>query len=275
MPVSIYPCLWLNGQAREAADFYMGLFKDSTLISENHFVTLFSIEGKTIMAMNGGPMFSINPAISMMVSRVSKGECKRLWDHLSVDGKVLMPLNKYPWSEYYGWIQDRFGFSWQIMLSGSDKLVPSMLFTGVQMGKAVPAMEFYTALFPESGIDFKNYYADDSPFASNINYAEFHLANYSLVAMDGPNEHGFTFSEGVSMVVNCKNQEEIDLFWKELTSNGGQESQCGWCKDQFGLSWQIVPHHISQLIGDSDKGKRATQVLFTMKKIDIKALENA
>jgi predicted 3-demethylubiquinone-9 3-methyltransferase (glyoxalase superfamily) len=275
MKNEIYPCLWFDGQAKAAAEFYCAIFNNSAIMADTPMVVMFTLNGKKIMGLNGGPMYKINPSISMFVHCTSIDECKRLWDKLSEGATVLMQLDKYPWNEQYGWIQDKFGFTWQIMKANDDKMMPSLLFTGEQLGKAQEAMDFYTNVFENSAIETKNYHPDGTPFAGKISYAEFNLNQYPLVAMDGPNEHNFTFSEGVSFVVNCESQKEIDYYWNKFTNDGGKESMCGWCEDKFGVSWQIVPSRIGELIGNPNNGQRAMQEMLQMKKLDIATLENA
>ncbi len=275
MTNEIYPCLWFDMNAKEAAEFYGSVFSNSKITVNTPMVVMFELNGKKIMGLNGGPMFKMNPSISMFVHCTSADECTRIWNGLSGGATVLMQLDKYPWSEQYGWLQDKFGFTWQIMKGETDNMLPSLLFTGSQLGKAQEAMDFYTAVFENSAVSKKNYYPDDTPFGGKISYAEFDLNQYPLVAMDGPGEHKFTFSEGVSFVVNCGSQKEIDHYWNKFTADGGEESMCGWCKDKFGVFWQIVPANIGQLIGNPNNGQRAMQALLKMKKLDIAALENA
>ena len=275
MKNEIYPCLWFDGQAKAAAEFYCTIFKNSAILVNTPMVVLFELNGKKIMGLNGGPMYKINPAISMFIHCTSLDECDRLWNELSEGATVLMQLDKYPWSERYGWLQDKFGFTWQIMKADDDKMMPSLLFTGNQLGKAQEALDFYTNIFENSAVEVKTYYSEGTPFAGKISYAEFNLNQYPLVAMDGPNEHNFTFSEGVSFVVNCESQKEIDYYWNKFTTDGGKESMCGWCKDKFGVSWQIVPSRMGELIGNPNNGQRAMQAMLKMKKLDISTLENA
>jgi len=275
MKNEIYPCLWFDGQAKTAAEFYCTIFKNSAILVNTPMVVLFELNGKKIMGLNGGPMYKINPAISMFIHCTSLDECDRLWNELSEGATVLMQLDKYPWSERYGWLQDKFGFTWQIMKADDDKMMPSLLFTGNQLGKAQEALDFYTNIFENSAVEVKTYYSEGTPFAGKISYAEFNLNQYPLVAMDGPNEHNFTFSEGVSFVVNCESQKEIDYYWNKFTTDGGKESMCGWCKDKFGVSWQIVPSRMGELIGNPNNGQRAMQAMLKMKKLDISTLENA
>lgn len=275
MKNNIYPCLWFDGQAKAAAEFYCSVFQNSKIIVDNGMVVMFELNGKKIMGLNGGPMYKINPSVSMFIHCASLEECNRIWNKLSEGATVLMQLDKYPWSELYGWLQDKFGFTWQVMKSDKDKMMPALLFTGDQLGKAQTALDFYTSIFKNSAVESKNYYPEGSPFAGNISYAEFNLNGYPLVAMDGPNEHNFTFSEGVSFVVNCESQEEIDYYWNLFTTDGGKESMCGWCKDKYGVSWQVVPSNMGELLSNPANGQRAMQAMFQMKKIDIGALKNA
>lgn len=275
MTNEIYPCLWFDGKAHEAATFYCSIFNHSRILTENPIVSLFELNGKKIMGLNGGPVFKMNPSISMFIHCTTQEECKRIWDQLSEGGTILMPLNAYPWSELYGWIQDKYGFTWQIMKGTEDRMMPAMLFTADQLGRAQEGLDFYTSLFKHSSIDSTNYYPEGSPFAGKLSYAEFKLDGYPMVAMEGPNEHNYTFNEGVSLVVNCQNQDEIDFFWNQLTSDGGSESMCGWCKDKFGVSWQIIPSNIAEIMNDKDHGPIAMQAMFKMKKLDIAALLNA
>ncbi|MDB5200925.1 MAG: hypothetical protein JWQ27_334 [Ferruginibacter sp.] len=275
MTNEIYPCLWFDGKAKEAAEMYSSIFPNSQIVVDNGMVVMCDINGKKIMGLNGGPMYKMNPAISMFVHCTETAECERMWKGLSEGSKILMPLEKYPWSELYGWIQDKFGFSWQIMKGSKNAMMPSLLFTGDKYGKAAEAMNFYTDLFTNSSVDTNNYYPEGTPFAGKVSYAEFNLDNYPMVAMDGPDEHEFSFSEGVSLVVNCRSQEEIDHYWNELTGDGGEESRCGWCKDRYGVSWQIVPANMGELLGNPENGQRAMQAMMQMKKIDIAALNNA
>ncbi len=241
-------------------------------------VVLFELNGKKIMGLNGGPMFTFNPSISLFVKCESIHETNETWNKLIDGGKALMPIDKYPWSERYGWLQDKFGLTWQISVAtGEDtnlKITPSMLFTSTQFGKAAAAIHFYNSVFDHSSTGILFHYPPEDKNAGKIMYSEFQLNHYDIIAMDGPGVHDYSFNEAVSFVVDCKTQEEIDYYWKKLT-DGGQESRCGWLKDKFGVSWQIVPTIISELMTDSEKAPRVMQVLMKMKKLDIETLLNA
>ncbi len=279
MTNQIHPCLWFDGKAKEAAELYCSVIKNSKITTDTPMVVMFELNGKKIMGLNGGPVFKINPSISLFISADTIDETNDIWNKLEKDCmKVLMPLDKYPWSERYGWLQDKFGMTWQIMVSNSGdtglKITPSMLFTGKQFGRAEEAVKFYSSVFENSSTDVMMHYPDGDANAGKVMFSEFKIEDYPVIAMDGPGEHDYTFNEGVSFVVNCDTQEEIDHYWNKLTE-GGSESMCGWLKDKFGVSWQIVPSMLGKIMSDPEKGKRVMQEILKMKKLDIKILENA
>jgi predicted 3-demethylubiquinone-9 3-methyltransferase (glyoxalase superfamily) len=279
MADKIYPCLWFDGKAKEAADFYCTVFKNSEITVNTPMVVNFNLNGKKIMALNGGPMFKINPSISLFALFETIEETNEAFAKLLEGGKVLMPIDKYFWSERYGWVQDKYGMTWQVSVVNQagdpPTITPSLLFTGSQFGKAEEAIKFYASVFKNSGTNMMMHYPEGDANAGKVMYAEFKLNGYTLIAMDGPGEHNYTFNEGVSFVVSCDTQEEIDFFWDNLTANGGAESMCGWVKDPYGVSWQIVPSVIGKLMTDPEKGGRAMQELMKMKKIVIEKLVNA
>ncbi|MEO6406792.1 MAG: VOC family protein [Ferruginibacter sp.] len=275
----IYPCLWFNGQAKEAAVLYCSIFSDSKITTDTPMVVMFEIAGKKVMGLNGGPMYSITPAISFFVSCETNEEIEQTWNKLSEGGSAMMPLDKYPWAERYGWVKDKFGMTWQLMLMesfpGGQKIKPSLLFVGDQYAKAKEAVEFYTTVFPGSSADnMKLYEAGEGAQAGTLKYGEFTLQGNNFSAMDGMGEHAFKFSEGLSIVVNCETQEEIDTYWNKLTEDG-QESMCGWLKDKYGVSWQIIPKILGSLMTQTGKAERVMQELMKMKKLDIETLVNA
>lgn len=270
----IHPCLWFDGQAKEAATFYCSVFKDSKITVDTPMVVNFELRGKKFMGLNGGPMFKINAAISVFVTCKTIEETDEIYNRLAEGGTPLMAIDKYDWSERYGWIKDKFGLTWQVMLSEEEKISPSLLFTGDGFGKAEEAINFYTSVFDNSGVTTLQHYADETPFAGKILFSEFKLNDYNIIAMDGPGAHTFSFNEAVSFVVECQDQEEIDYYWNKLTE-GGTESMCGWLKDKFGISWQIIPANIGKLINNPEKGGRAMQAMMTMRKLNIKQLEEA
>lgn len=157
------------------------------------------------------------------------------------------------------------------MANITQKITPFLWFND----NAEEAAEFYTSIFKNSGIDGKSYYGDSGPVPKgSVMVVAFTLEGQKFTGLNGgPN---FKFTEAISLMVNCENQEEVDYYWNKLLE-GGQESQCGWLKDKFGLSWQIVPVRLMELIQDKDEAKqnRVMQAMMQMVKIDISTLEKA
>jgi len=277
---SIYPCLWFDGNAKEAADFYCSVFKNSKVTSENPLVVMFEMDGQKFMGLNGGPMFKINPSVSFFVVCETEEEVDESWKKLLGGGSVLMPLDKYPWSAKYGWVQDRFGVSWQLafgkMKDVGQKFTPTLMFVGEQAGKAEQAIHFYTSIFDNSGITgILKYAPGEGDKEENVKHAQFNLNKHVFMATDSSGPHKFSFNEAISFVVSCETQKEIDYYWNKLTADGGQESMCGWLKDKYGVSWQIVPSMIGSWMADKGKGDRVMQAIMEMKKLDIEILKKA
>ena len=242
-------------------------------------VVNFELNGQKFMGLNGGPQFAFNPSISMFVISESDSEIDDLWKQLLEGGSVMMPLDKYDWSEKFGYLKDRFGLAWQIMkgkLSDvNQKITPTFLFTNEQYGRAESAVKFYTSVFPKSEINGILLYEDgDEQPKGKVKHAQFALNGQVFMAMDGSGSHDFAFNEALSFVVTCDTQEEIDTYWNKL-SEGGSESMCGWLKDRFGVSWQIVPSVLGKLMSDPAKSPRVMQAFLKMKKFDIEKLMEA
>jgi predicted 3-demethylubiquinone-9 3-methyltransferase (glyoxalase superfamily) len=271
----IVPCFWFDSQAQAAAEFYGSLIRNSTITSNTPVVVNFELAGGKFMGLNGGPMFHINPSISLFVRCESLKETDTLWEKLLDGGSVLMPIDTYPWSARYGWLRDRFGLTWQLSLAEHEeagfKITPALLFTGNQFGKAEEAVHFYGTVFRDSSVDQLIHYPKGADHAGKVMYSEFNLDHYDLIAMDGPGSHDYMFNEAVSFVVTCETQAEIDHFWEKLTE-GGQESRCGWLKDKFGVSWQIIPSILGKLMGDPQKAGKVFPVMQQMKKLNIEKL---
>jgi predicted 3-demethylubiquinone-9 3-methyltransferase (glyoxalase superfamily) len=279
MKHSIYPCLWFDAKAKEAAEFYCSVFTGSEITSQSEMVVMFESAGQKFMLLNGGPEFNINPSVSFYVICENEQEIRETWNALLKDGSALMPLDKYPWSAKYGWVQDRFGVSWQLSLGNvkevGQKFTPLLMFIGAQAGNAEKAIKFYTKVFKESAIkDIARYVKGENDVEGTIKHSRFRLCRDMFMAMDSSFPHKFGFNEGISFVVTCETQEEIDYFWNRLT-DGGEESQCGWLKDQFGVSWQIIPSILGELMSDPSKSQRVINAFLQMKKFDIEKLVNA
>ncbi len=277
---NIHPCIWYNGNAKEAAEFYCTLFTNSKITTDSAMVVKWELAEQTFMGLNGGPMFKPNASISFLVTCESDDEIEMLWKALSKDGMVMMALDKYDWSEKYGFVQDKFGIAWQIMKGKysdvNQKITPTLLFVGDSFGKAVAAVNYYTTVFKPSNIDGILLYAEnEGPAAGSVKHSQFILDGKVFMAMDGYGPHAFAFNEGISFVVECDSQVDIDFFWDTFIGNGGEESMCGWLKDKFGVSWQIIPKNIGAIMLHPQNGQKAMQALMQMKKIEIAKLTNA
>ena len=275
MATPIFPCLWYDSKAKAAAELYCSVFKNSVIISESPLVVTFDLNGKKIMALNGGPMFTINPSISLYVSCGSVSEVDRIRNILVEGGSELIPIGSYPWSERYSWLRDGFGMTWQIFATGKNdneiNIATAFLFTDEKFGQAEAALNHYRAIFENSATDVLFHYPDGDPNAGNILFSGFRLNESCFVAMDGPGEHAYSFNEAVSLVVECDTQKEIDYYWEKLTE-GGEESMCGWLKDKFGVSWQIVPKILADLMTDPEKAQKAIAAFSHMRKFEIEKL---
>jgi predicted 3-demethylubiquinone-9 3-methyltransferase (glyoxalase superfamily) len=148
-----------------------------------------------------------------------------------------------------------------------SKVTPFLMFDD----QLEAAIEFYTATFPDSEVKSVARAGEDGPVTS----AEFIIGGQSFMGFNG-GPH-FTFSEGVSLFVDCEDQEEVDAYWGKLVEAGATPTQCGWIRDQFGLSWQIVPRRFIELIRDQDpkKVRAVVAAMMTMVKLDVAALERA
>ena len=296
MSAAIVPCLWLDDQAEEAARFYTRTFGDGRVLATSHYpesadnpsgkprgsvlTVEFEVLGRRFTALNGGPQFAINPSISFFVFSDTAARTEALWAELGQSGKVLMPLDKYPWSERYGWVQDRFGVSWQVMTTQraaeGSRIVPCLMFSGAQYGRAEEAMKAYTAVFPDSRVVQLEQYGAGLPAEGKVVHGRIVLAGQQLIAMDGHTAQRESFNEGLSLQVMCEDQAEIDHCWERLSA-GGQPGVCGWLRDAFGLSWQIVPQRIADWVAsrDTQANDRAFQAIMGMRKVDIAALDAA
>lgn len=274
----IYPCIWcMDNNAREMANFYLSVFPDTKITDESQYVSMITVGGQRIMLLNDNTESAPNPSISLMYMSTSEKEVEDLYVKLTEGGSTLMALDSYPFSPKYAWVEDRYGVSWQLITAEAkdiiQKVVPTMMFTGDNNGKAEEAIHLYTSLFPESEIrGILRYTGEEGETRGNIQHAEFVVNGYLMMAMDSSYPHAFNFNEGVSLVVECDTQEEIDHYWDGLTADGGKEVMCGWLTDKYGVSWQITPSEFEELILKSPK---VFEAMLKMKKIDIGKLKEA
>ena len=292
----IVPCIWFNKDADEAVAFYLSAFGDSAECTElvrSHYpnegladfqsdmagepLTIeFSLGGVRLTALNAGSEFRPTPMLSFIVNfdpardKHAAENIDALWERLSDGGKVLIEIGAQPYSPRYGWVEDKYGVSWQLMLTDPDGdprpfLIPTFLFANANTNRASEAVEFYTSLFPDSRIGMlaRNPEANEDAAAGSLMFGEFAVGEQWFAAMDAPRPQDYDFTEGVSLQVECADQLEIDRVWGEL-SRVPEAEQCGWCKDQFGVSWQVVPANMDQLMTPENWAK-----MMRMGKIEI------
>src|SRR5436190_23249178 len=162
---TITPYLWFDNQAKDAVNFYVSLFPNSkttggATVSDTPIVS-FNLWGQDFLAMNAGPMFKINPSISFYVYCGSENEIEKLYCALSEGGNVMMKLDKYPWSEKYAWVQDKFGVSWQLDIADNcceQKILPALMFANDKFTKVKEAVNLYTSIFPDSKVMLESPY---------------------------------------------------------------------------------------------------------------------
>lgn len=298
MTQKIIPHLWFDKEAGQAAEFYTSIFPSSKILhrallhdtpSGTCEVLSFSLNGYQFAAISAGPLFKLNPSISFFVNfdpskdPRAKENLDLLWKKLSEGGTPLMELDQYPFSERYGWIQDRFGVSWQLILTnpkGEERpfIAPSLLFVGAVSGRAEEAIDYYVSVFKDSARGLTARYGknQEPDREGTLMFADFKIEGQWFAAMDSAHEHQFGFNEAVSLMIPCETQQEIDAYWKKL-SHVPEAEQCGWVKDKFGVSWQITPARMQELLSDPDPKKvaRVTQAFLKMKKFDLATLEKA
>lgn len=277
MSQAIYPCLWFNGNATDAVAHYCNIFREAAVLEPSDLVSTFILSGTKFMALNGGPKYHVNESISYYVYCGNEDEVLRLYELLSANGKTLMPPAKYAWSPLYAWVEDRYGVNWQLDIDdirSTQKIVPTLLFANQKMGWVKSAVTQYTSIFHNSKVLIKAPYpAESAAPAGSLLFAQFRVNELILNAMSSTLHHDFDFSPGNSFVVNCQNQEEIDYYWDAL-GEGGHYDMCGWLTDKFGISWQIVPENLGQLLQNVENGANVMQALLKMQKIDSAKLIN-
>ena len=293
--LSITPHLWFDKEALEAAQFYIAAFPHSAI---DHVVPLrdtpsgdcelvyFHLNGQTFVAISAGPLFRFNPSISFLVNfdpgrdPSARTKLDATWAMFAEGGKVLMPLDAYPFSPRFGWIQDRYGLSWQLILANPEGdrrpfLAPALLFNGEVSGLAEEAGVFYRSVFPDSEPGQLVRYPAVMPpnREGTVMYSDFRLGDTWFAAMDSGIDHGFRFSSAIAFVVNCRDQSEIDYYWERLSAAPEAEA-CGWLQDRFGVAWQVGPAELNAMIccGDQTRVDRLMQALLPMKKLDLAVL---
>lgn len=288
----IIPHLWFDKEAKDAASFYVSVFPDSAITSSTVLrgtpsgdcdVVAFDLMGYSFLAISAGPLFTFNPSVSFFVLCKTNDEVDHLWAKLSEGGHVLMELGEYPFSKRYGWTADNYGVTWQVSLDDGHyqyrhRITPTLMYAGDVAGKAEEAMRFYASVLPESTVgDIARYQAGMEPDKEGtVMHGSVTLAGQEFFAMDSAQKHDFAFNEAISLIVNCDSQEEIDRYWDKLSAVPAAE-QCGWLKDKFGLSWQITPSDMEEMLRSTSQAQvdRVTQAFLPMKKLDMETIRRA
>jgi predicted 3-demethylubiquinone-9 3-methyltransferase (glyoxalase superfamily) len=285
----ITPHLWFDKEAKDAAEFYTSLFPNSkvTNITTLHDtpsgdtdIVSFEIAGQQFMAISAGPLFKFNPSVSFFVNfdpsrdKDARKSIDSVWERLSEGGTTLMPLDKYPFSERYGWVQDKYGLTWQLILTdpeGEERpfIVPSLMFVGDVAGRAEEAINFYLSVFKDSKMGLISRYGkgQEPDKEGTVTFADFMLEGQWFAAMDSAREHNFAFNEAISFLVQFDTQEEIDYYWEKLSAVPESE-QCGW---------QISSSALQEMMtkGTREQIDRVTQAFLPMKKFDVAELQKA
>ena len=292
----IVSCLWFDQNGADGVRLYTEALPGARAVATSYYpdahdtpsgvaggkelTVAFEAGGSSFTTLNGGPHFKPNGSISFFVEVETAGDVDRIAARLVEGGQTMMPVGEYPWSNRYGWVADRFGFNWQVMLPRTPvarpAIAPCLMFSDAQKGRAEEAMRAYVAIFPASEIQtVARYEAGEGP-TGNIKHGRITLAGQTFVAMDSHVSHGVTFNEAISFQVMCRDQAEVDRYYAALVE-GGSESRCGWLKDRFGVAWQIVPTDMPRWMTSPDRAARdrAFKAMMTMKKLDIAAMEKA
>lgn len=277
----IVPNIWCNGTAEEQASFYAGVFRDTATdviarypeeglpefqqaMAGQALTVDVTVRDLRLSLINAGPEFRPNPSISMMCNfdpvlyDDAADYLEQVYTALVAGGRVLMELGEYPFSPKYAWIEDRWGVNWQLILTDPDGdprpfLMPALMFGGAAQNRCREAVDHYIGLFPDSAWGQQaEYPAPTGPApAGALMFSDFQLLGQWFVAMDSGVEQDFSFDEGVSLMVSAHGQGEIDAYWAGL-SRVPEAEQCGWCKDEYGLSWQVVPDTMAELMARPD-----------------------
>ena len=282
MDQRIIPAIWCDGTADEAARFYVDVFREGSVVEQAPgFAATVSIHGFRLSLINGGDQYAPNPSISCILNfdpllfggeDQARAYLDELYERLS-GGGVLMELGEYPFSPRYTWVRDRFGMTWQLMLTdpaGEPRpfILPSFMFGGTNHANAEEATETWIALFDDSRRGVLYRYEEGGPMAAGtVMFTDFTLRGTWMSARDSGASHDLTFTPGVSMIVSCRDQEEIDRYWTRLSAVP-EAGRCGWCVDRWGVSWQVVPHNIAELMADAATREKILQ----MDKIDLTRL---
>ncbi|MGW9627165.1 VOC family protein [Microbacterium sp. NPDC055521] len=280
MTQKIIPNLWFAGDAGDAGEFYSSTLPMTSAnvamrypdelpdfqkgLEGQPVVVDLDVAGFRITMINSDDTFRPTPSISFMLNfdpllfdgdaDAARAELDRTWAALSDGGQALMPLGEYPFSPYYGWVQDRYGVSWQLMLTGPGGgarpfVMVQVMFSGDAQNQAREAVDFYLSLFDDTAFGTVAEYpeATGTAAAGSVMFGEFRIGEQWFSFTDSNVRHEFGFTPGVSLEIRCADQAEIDHFWDALSAVPDAE-QCGWLVDRYGVSWQVVPENMGELL---------------------------
>jgi len=261
----VTPAIRCNGDADEAARFYADVFREDSVVEQvPGYAATVSIHGFRLSLMSGDDQDTPNPSISCILNfdpLLFGGEAQAraylddLYEQLSTGG-VLMELGEYPFSPRYAWVRDRFGMTWQLMLTdpaGEPRpfILPSFMFGGTNHANAEEATEAWINLFDDAHRGALYRYEEGGPMeAGTVMFTDFTLRGIWMTARDSGASQDLTFTPGVSMIVSCRDQEEIDRYWAGLSAVPEAE-HCGWGGGRRGGRPQVLPHNIAELMADA------------------------
>ena len=274
MNKKIIPQLWFSNNALEAAELYVSIFENSSLLdtspiqdesSGQEKYVKFILDGLQLEAFSAGSYFNFNTASSLLVHCESDDELEYLWHKLKEDGRIHKDLCLDKNDLMYGCLQDKFGLVWRFIKTKENirqKITPCLLFSG----DTQKALIYYEDIFENSIIKFLDKNQDN-----HLIYADFKIDDLELVCIDVEAEENPGFAEAFTFVIKCENQIDVNYYWKRLSYESGAE-EFGWLKDKFGLSWHIVPKSLDQKLMLGFLQQREAVIIKTleMKKIIIK-----
>ena len=282
MNTKIIPHLSFHYKAKDAINFYMRFFNDSEILNitsiknENGSSSEkinFQIAGTQFQATSEEVSDKFNQALSLTVLFNSKAEAEILWNKIKDHAVVLRPFGPDEYKQIYASLEDQYGLVWQIMTTSEkidQRILPSLLFTN----QAEEAMIFYGQVFENSIIE--TVHRKKGSEYSSIILSESKIKDLKMSFMDVEPEDNPGFNESLSFMILCDNQEEIDFYWNKL-SDKKEVGRAGRTTDKFGLSWQIIPERLFEMIrqGSDKQRKVLNQALSKMNKITLKEIEEA
>jgi len=226
-----------------------------------------SLMGTRFMLLEGGEAYRPNAAVSYFVYTGNPQITEAIYGTLSAGGRILFPLGKYPWAAHYAWVEDCYGVNWQLdsdPIRSQQKILPTLLFSPPNDTRVREARNFYTTVFHNHHLlmEMPTGEAESEPLL----FTQFRLGSLLFNAMRSMEAMDFQFGPGKSLVVSCPDQASIDHYWQNL-GEGGVFERCGWLRDRFGISWQIVPEQLPALMQDPERGERVMKALLGMDRI--------